>query len=209
MLLPWPYLVVAQQSKKVPRIGYLSPRHGIEPREQEFRKGLRELGYIEGENITIEWRFTEGKRERQVDLVADLVRLKVDCIVTAGSAATQAAKQTASTIPIVMTNVGDDPVRQGFVASLARPGGNITGLTIMGADLAGKRLELVKESFPKVSRVVILWDSTNPGLAAYVRETEVASRALGSSFKTWSYEVPRTKILRLRSRRQRSGVPRH
>jgi hypothetical protein len=124
MLLSWPNLADAQQTKKVPRIGYLSPRHGIEPREEAFRKGLRELGYIEGENVIIEWRFTEGKRERQVDLATELVRLKVDCIVTAGTAATHAAKQATSTIPIVMTNVGDDPVRQGFVASLARPEGN-------------------------------------------------------------------------------------
>jgi putative tryptophan/tyrosine transport system substrate-binding protein len=193
MLLFWPNLADAQQTKKVPRIGYLSPRHGIEPREEAFRKGLRELGYIEGENIIIEWRFTEGKRERQVALAADLVRLKVDCIVTAGTAATQAAKQGTSTIPIVMTNVGDDPVRQEFVASLARPGGNITGFTIMGADLAGKRLELVKEAFPKASRIVILWDSTNPGLAAYVRETLVAARAMGVQLQNVELRSPKDK----------------
>ena len=146
MHLPWFHLAEAQQPKKIPLIGFLTQRVGIEAREEAFRKGLRELGYIEGQNVIIEWRFTEGKRERQADLAADLVRLKVDCIVTAGTSATHAAKQATSTIPIVMGSVGDDPVQQGFVASLARPGGNITGFTIMGADLAGKRLELVKET---------------------------------------------------------------
>jgi len=168
----------AQQSTKVPRIGFLTQRVGIESREEAFRKGLHELGYIEGQNIVIEWRFTEGKRERQADLAADLVRLKVDVIVTAGTSSTHAAKQATSTIPIVMGSVGDDPVEQGLVASLARPGGNITGFTIMGADLAGKRLELVKEAFPKVSRVGFLWDPANPGLRAYFKETEVAARVM-------------------------------
>ena len=177
----------AQQSKKIPRIGFLTQRVGIEAREEAFRKGLRELGYIEGQNIIIEWRFTEGKRERQTNLAADLVRLKVDCIVTAGTSATHAAKQATDTIPIVMGGVGDDPVQQGFVASLARPGGNITGFAIMGADLAGKRLELLKEAFPKVSRVAFLWDPANPGLAAYFRETEVAARAIGVQLQSLEF----------------------
>jgi len=185
--------VGAQQPKKASRIGYLSGRYGIEAREEAFRKGLNELGYIEGQNIIIEWRFAEGKRERYADLAADLVRLKVDCIVTVGTATTHAAKQVTRTIPIVMTNVGDDPVGQGFVTSYPRPGGNITGFTIMGADLAGKRLELVKEAFPKVSRVAILWDSANPGLAAYVRETDVAASTVGVRLQNLKLRGPMDK----------------
>jgi ABC-type uncharacterized transport system substrate-binding protein len=142
MLLRLCLSVEAQQSGKVHRIGYLSSRFG--DREEAFRKGLRELGYIEGQSIVIEWRFTEAKRDRQDPLATELVRLKVDCIVTAGTAVTHAAKQATSTIPIVMGNVGDDPVQQGFVASLARPDGNITGFTIMATDLAGKRLEFAQ-----------------------------------------------------------------
>jgi putative ABC transport system substrate-binding protein len=192
-LLLWSPLAEAQQSTKVYRIGYLSPRFGIEPREEAFQKALRDLGYIEGQNIIIEWRFTEGKRERQGALAAELVRLKVDCIVTAGTALTHAAKQATKTIPIVMGNVGDDPVQQGFVASFARPGGNITGFTNMGVDLAGKRLELVKEAFPKVSRVAILWDPTNPALRAYFKETEVAARAMGVQLQNLELRVAENK----------------
>jgi ABC-type uncharacterized transport system substrate-binding protein len=169
----------AQQTKKVPRIGYLSSRFAIEPREEAFRKGLSELGYVEGQNIVIEWRFAEGKRERQTSLAADLVRLNVECIIATGTSAVHAAKQATSTIPIIMANMGDDPVQQGFVASLARPGGNITGFTIMGGDLAGKRLEIVKEVLPKVSRVAILRDPGNPATSAYLKETEAAAGALG------------------------------
>ena len=169
----------AQQTKNVPRIGYLSSRFAIEPREEAFRKGLSELGYVEGQNIVIEWRFAEGKRERQTSLAADLVRLNVECIIATGTSAVHAAKQATNTIPIIMENMGDDPVQQGFVASLARPGGNITGFTIMGGDLAGKRLEIVKEVLPKVSRVAILRNPGNPATSAYLKETEVAAGALG------------------------------
>ena len=192
-----------QQAGKLPRIGYLSSRFG--EREEAFRKGLRELGYIEGQNIVIEWRFTEAKRDRQDPLATELVRLKVDCIVTAGTATTLAAKQATSTIPIVMGNVGD-AVQQGFVGSLAWPGGNITGFTIMATDLAGKRLELLKEAFPKVSRVAILRDPTNPGSQAYFRAPEVAAHTLGVHLQNLEFRVPR--ILRLHSERQQRDVPR-
>ena len=179
LLLAFVHLVQAQQPTKLYRIGYLSSRHGIEPREDAFRQGLRELGYIKGQNIVIEWRFAEGKYEQQNALAADLARRKVDCIVTAGTSATHAAKRATTTIPIVMGMVGDDPIKQGFVSSLARPGKNITGFTIQGADLAGKRLELIKDVFPKVSRVGILWDPANPSSPAYIAETETAARAMG------------------------------
>jgi putative tryptophan/tyrosine transport system substrate-binding protein len=188
LILATIHFAEAQQTGKVVRIGYLSSHFG--DREEAFRKGMRELGYIEGQNIVIEWRFTEAKRDRQALLATELVRLKVDCIVTAGTAVTHAAKQATSTIPIVMGNVGDDPVQQGFIASLARPGGNITGFTIMATDLAAKRLELLKEAFPKVSRIAILRDPTNPASRAYFTETEVAARSMGVHLQNWEFRVP-------------------
>ncbi|MBI1993963.1 MAG: ABC transporter substrate-binding protein [Deltaproteobacteria bacterium] len=139
---------------------------------------MRELGYIEGQSIIIEWRFARGKPDRLPEFAGELVRLKIDCIVTQGQRPTRAAKQATSTIPIVMANAGD-PVRQGFVASLARPGGNITGLTSISVDLAGKRLELLKETFPKLWQVIVLLDAASPGNASYYRETEAAAGALG------------------------------
>jgi putative ABC transport system substrate-binding protein len=142
----------AQQAKKVYRIGYITNRTEMGPNEEAFRRGLRELGYIEGENLVIEWRFTGAQLDRNPAVAAELVRLKVDCIVTAGLGLSRAAKQSTSTIPIVMANVSDDPVRNKLIDSLARPGGNITGFTDIAHDLAGKRLELVKETLPKVSR---------------------------------------------------------
>src|SRR5262245_45406043 len=147
----------AQQPTKVPRVGYLvaaSPS-AITARTESFRQGLRELGYVEGKNIVIEWRSAEGKLDRIPALVAELVRLKVDIIVTGGPAATRAGKEATTTIPIVMTQVGD-PVANGFVASLARPGGNITGLSTLAPEIGGKRLELLKETIPKLSRVAVL-----------------------------------------------------
>ena len=125
------------------------------PAIEAFRQGLRELGYVEGKNIAIEWRWAEGKFDRLPDLAAELLRLKVDIIVSAGPAATRAAKKATTTIPIVMTNEGD-PVGTGFVASLARPGGNITGLSTLAPELDGKRLELLKETVPKLSRVAVI-----------------------------------------------------
>ena len=147
-------------------------------RIEAFRQGLRELGYVEGKNIVIEWRYAEGKLDRLPALAAELVRLKVDIIVTAGAPATRAAKEATVTIPIVMTQVGD-PVGSGFVASLARPGGNITGLSTLAPELSGKRLELLKEIVPKLSRVAVFGTSTQPGNAQSLKEVELAAKAFG------------------------------
>ena len=145
----------AQQPDKVPRIGYLSLRQGIEPREEAFQKGLRELGYVEGKNIVIEWRFAQGRANLLPQLAAELVQLKPDVIVAAGTQAVRTVKQITSTIPVVIGQVGD-PVQLGFVASLARPGGNITGFSTISSRLAGKWLELLKEAFPQIVRVAFV-----------------------------------------------------
>ena len=181
----------AQQQKKVPRIGYLSLRSGIDSREEAFRKGLRELGYVEGQNIVIEWRFAKGKEDLLPALASELVRLKPDVIVAAGTQAIQAPKRATTTIPIVIGQVGD-PVQSGFVASLARPGGNITGFSTI-SPLAGKRLELLKEAFPKVSRVAFLRDPRNPGTGDALKEIETAARATGVQLQ--SLELRRTDDL--------------
>ncbi len=176
----------AQQAKKLYRVGYLAP--AASPAVEPFRESLRALGYVEGQNILIEWRFTKGGDTSQFPgLAAELVRLKVDCIVTTGIPAIRAAKQVTSTIPIVM-NVADDPVEMGLIESLARPGGNITGYTGLGAGLAGKRLELLKEAFPKVSRVGHLW--TGLSGKANVREIEAPARALRLQLKTIEMKGP-------------------
>jgi putative ABC transport system substrate-binding protein len=167
----------AQQATKVPRIGYLETGSRSSAVVDAFRQELRDLGYIEGQNITIEYRSTEGMAERLPNRAAELVQLKVDIIVVGGSPATQAAKNATKTIPIVMTNV-NDPVGIGLVASLAHPGGNVTGLSNVGSDLGAKQLELLKEAFPKVSRVAVLWDSANPGNALWLGEMKVAAVAL-------------------------------
>ena len=135
--------VEAQQPKKIPRIGYLSLGFGNQPREEAFRQGLRELGYVDGKNIIIEWRFAKGNADLLPELAAELVRLKVDVIVASATRAIQAAKQATKTIPIVFPTAGD-PVAYGLVDSLARPGGNVTGLSNLALDLSGKRLELLK-----------------------------------------------------------------
>jgi putative ABC transport system substrate-binding protein len=172
----------AQPPEKVPRVGYLSPGSPSEPfrqrRFEAFRQGLRELGYVEGQNIAIESRWAEGKYDRYPALAADLVRLKVDVIVAVGGRASEVAKHATRTIPIVMSVV-IDPLGSGLVASLARPGGNVTGISLMTLDLVGKQLEVLKEVVPKVSRVALLWNPDNPGSAAQLREAEAAARALG------------------------------
>jgi len=170
----------AQQAKKLPRIGLLgalSPSISL-ARYEAFRQGLRDLGYVEGKNIVIEYRFAEGKLDRLSELAAELVRLKVEVIVAGGSRPTRAAKEATVTIPIVMAQ-DSDPVGNGFVASLARPGGNITGLSSLTGELSGKRLELLKETIPKLSRVAILGNSIQPGNAQALRETELAAGAFG------------------------------
>ena len=169
----------AQQPTKIPRIGFLtggSPS-AISARIEAFRQGLRELGYVEGKKIVIEWRYAEGKLDRLPALAAELVRLKVDIIVSAGPTVTRAAKEATVTIPIVM-GFDDDPVGSGFVASLARPGGNISGLATFAPELSGKRLELLKETIPKLSRVAVLGSSTFPGYAQVLKEIELAAGVL-------------------------------
>src|SRR5215510_8371730 len=155
----------AQQATKVPRIGYLSPTDAAtdSARAEGIRLALRDLGYIEGQNIASEYRYAEGKLDRLPDLAAELVRLKLDIIVADGGKLTVRAVMNATkTIAIVMTGGGADPVRAGLIESLARPGGNVTGLTILNRELGGKRLELFKEAVPKLSRVAVLYDPANP-----------------------------------------------
>jgi ABC-type uncharacterized transport system substrate-binding protein len=170
----------AQQPTKVPRIGYLTAGSlsTSSARIEAFRQGLRELGYVEGKNIVIEWRYAEGKLDRFPALAAELVRLKVDVIVTGGPTTTSAAKEATVTIPIVM-GFDNDPVGSGFVASLARPGENITGLSSLAPEISGKQLELLKEIVPRLSRVAVLGNSTNPGNAQALKETELAAGAFG------------------------------
>jgi putative tryptophan/tyrosine transport system substrate-binding protein len=163
----------AQQSKKVPRIGYLSTGDAASEsaRAEGIRLGLRERGYIEGQNIATESRYAEGKSDRHPGLLAELVRLKVDIIVVAGGAPTvRAAKNATKTIPIVMVGTGTDPVEAGLVESLARPGGNVTGITNLSRELGGKRLELLKEAVAKVARVAVLYEPANPGSLREVKE---------------------------------------
>ena len=170
----------AQQPTKVPRIGYLTATSlsAIACRTEAFRQGLRELGYVEGKNIVIEWRSSEGKADRLPGLAAELVRLKVDVIVSGGPTATGSAKEATVTIPIVMA-FDNDPVGSGFVASLARPGGNITGLSTLSPEISGKQLELLREIVPRLSRVAVLGNSPNPGNAQVLKEMELAAGAFG------------------------------
>jgi putative ABC transport system substrate-binding protein len=168
----------AQQPAKIPRIGFLITSPYVFPaRIEAFRQGLREHGYVEGKNILIEWRYTEGKLDRGPALAAELVRLKVDILVSSGPTLTNMLKAATPTIPIVM-GYHTDPVGTGLVASLARPGGNITGLSVLSPELGGKRLEILKEAIPKLSRVAVLGSSTLPGNAETLRETELAAKAL-------------------------------
>ena len=170
----------AQQRTKVPHLGVLIPntRSFFSSRVAAFRQGLRELDYVEGKNIFIEYRYAEGKLNRLPQLAAELVNRKVDVILTAGEFGVLEAKKATSTIPIVFA-VAEDAVESGLVASLARPGGNVTGLTVLAADLGGKRLEILKESFAKVTRVAFLWPSGGPRDNEPFREMEAAAKALG------------------------------
>jgi putative ABC transport system substrate-binding protein len=170
----------AQQPTKIPRIGFLLavPASTISARLEAFRQGLRELGYVEGKNIAIEWRSTEGKADRLPTLAAELVRLKVDVIVSGGPPPTRSAKQATSTIPIVM-GYDDDPVGSGFVASLAHPGGNITGLATLAPEISGKQMELLKEIIPRFSRVAVIGSSSQPSQPQALREINLAADAFG------------------------------
>jgi putative tryptophan/tyrosine transport system substrate-binding protein len=177
-LLVAPLVADAQPSAKVARIGYLSVAGGAgSPLVEAFRQGLRELGYVEGQNVTIAFRTAEGS-DRLPALAAELVQLPVDIIVTAGENAARAVQHTTRTIPIVLV-AGNDPVELGLVASLARPGGNLTGLSLMSLGLAGKRLELLKEAVPTAARVGVLFDPASIGAGQQWRETERAAQALG------------------------------
>jgi putative tryptophan/tyrosine transport system substrate-binding protein len=166
-----------QPPTKIPRIGYLMTRSLDPVRTEALRQGLRELGYVEGKTIVIEWRSAEGKLDHVPALVAELVRLNVDVIVTAGPVPTRVSKDATSTIPIVMTQV-NDPVGNGFVASLARPGGNITGLSTLAPEISGKQLELLKEILPSLSRAAVFGTSTQPGNSQMLKEVELAAAAL-------------------------------
>jgi putative tryptophan/tyrosine transport system substrate-binding protein len=168
----------AQQPAKIPRIGFLfvSSLSSNSARIEAFHQGLRDLGYVEGKNIAIEWRSAEGRPNRVPALAAELARLKIDLIVTAGPAATRPTKGATLTIPIVMAQ-DTDPVGNGFIASLARPGGNITGLSTLSPELSGKQLELLKEILPKLSRMAVLGISTRPGNTQALREMELAAAA--------------------------------
>ena len=185
LLFPPCFSAAAQQPKKVPRIGFLYIGDGRGPGVEAFRRGLTELGYVEGKDLIIEYRGAKGKSERLSELAAELVHLKVDVIVTGGGGnpVGLAAKNATTTIPIVMAVMGGDPVAAGLIASLARPGGNITGLSNLAPELAWRRLELVKETFPKVTRVAFIWDPSisdpsRPGTSR-LEETQAAAQALG------------------------------
>jgi len=192
MLLALSFPVGAQQAKKIPRVGFLVPGSpsSYSARIEAFRQGLGELGYVEGQNIIIEYRYAEGKSDRFPVLASELVRLKVDVIVTGTTPAIQAVKNMTSTIPIVMAEVAD-PVAIGLVASLARPGGNITGFTTLSPDLDGKRLELLKETLPKVTRVAYIWDPANSGMRIRFKEVQSAAQVLAISLQSMEVRNPK------------------
>jgi putative ABC transport system substrate-binding protein len=188
LLFALSYSASAQQPKKISRIGYLSITDAAtdSPRAEGIRLALRERGYIEGQNIAIEYRYAEGKVDRASELAAELARLKVDIIVAAtGDVTIRAAKNATKTIPIVMMGQGSDPVRAGHVESLARPGGNVTGLTRLTRELGGKRLELLKEAVPKLARVAVLYDPATPGLHEVKELLPADARALKLTIQPW------------------------
>jgi len=183
--------VGAQQPARVARIGFLSNSSSAFPgRIQAFRQGLRDLGYVEGKNIVIEWRYAEGKLDRHTALAAELVNLHVDLIVSGGPTSTRFLKKATTTIPIVM-GFDTDPVGIGLVGSLQRPGGNITGLSVLASELGGKRLEILKEIVPKLSSVAVLGSSTLPGNAETLRETELAATALAVKLQHFDVVSPK------------------
>jgi len=173
----WPLAARAQQAGKIHKVGYLSPSLPSVYSPLLF-DNLRELGWIEGKNVTFEYRFAENRLERLPELASELVRLNVDVIVGVGTLGPLAAKRATTTIPIVMLSAGD-PLGTGLVDSLARPGGNVTGMSLMVPDLGGKRLELLKELLPRLSRVAVLWNAANPYPAIVFKETQAAGRTLG------------------------------
>ena len=179
ILVPLSFAAHAQQPKKVPRVGYLgaNPRSTSSARIEAFRQGLRELGYVEGKNIIIEWRFAEANPDRLRTFAAELVRLPVEIIVTAGPASNRVAKQATATIPIVL-GFDDDPVGSGYASSLARPGGNVTGLSTLAPEITGKQLELLREVVPKLSRLAVFGNATQLGNPQALREVTIAADAV-------------------------------
>ncbi len=192
-LLAAPLAARAQEAGRVRRIGILTfgSRSSLSPFDSllHLLQRLRELGYVEGQNLTVDWRSVEDRVDRFPDLAAELVRLKVEVIVVPSTQPALAAKRATTTIPIVMTT-SSDPVETGLVSSLARPGGNITGLTISGGELSGKRLEVLKETLPKISRVAVLVQPTNTTHTLFIRETEVAARTLGVKIQRADARTP-------------------
>jgi putative ABC transport system substrate-binding protein len=197
----------AQPSGKVYRIGYLSNGQGIEVREEAFRQALQELGYVEGKNLVIEWRFIKTRARLGAQLAEDLVRLKVDCIVATGSGETAIAQKTTRTIPIVMMS-STDPVGTKFVASLAHPGGNITGLSSISGDLGGKALELLKEIVPALYRVVAAWPAGGVSQDLFFKETDAPARTLGIKLIRVGYRGPEdfAEIFRIANRERAEGL---
>jgi putative ABC transport system substrate-binding protein len=192
MLFALSFPADAQQPAKVPRIGYVSGTGDPKtpgPQVEALRRGLLDLGYIEGKNIQVEYRYVEGKLDRVPSLVTELVQLQVDVLVTGNSSAIRAARQATKTIPIVMVVV-EDPVAAAIIDSLARPGGNITGLTTLARDLSGKRLELLMEVMPGISRVGVLWAVDNQPAALGFKEYEVAARALKTKLQSLGVKGP-------------------
>jgi putative ABC transport system substrate-binding protein len=178
----------AQQPKKIPRIGYLAGNRPAtdSTRFEAIRLALREFGYIEGQNIVIEYRYAEGRQDRNPQLAAELVRLNVDIIlVSSGDPTIRAAKNATKTIPIIMMGASIDPIEAGYVQSLARPGGNVTGLSFFTTELGGKRLELLKEAVPKLARVAVLYDPGNRNSVIQLNEVQTAARTLGLNVRTW------------------------
>jgi putative ABC transport system substrate-binding protein len=191
-LLAAPLAAEGQQAGKIPRVGYLAGGWRADlpnPAGEALRQGLRDLGYVEGQNIALEFRFAEGRLDRYPTLVAELVRLPVDVIVAPGTAAAQAARKATATIPIVIV-LASNPVRDGLITSLARPGGNVTGTTSVSPEIGGKYLELLREAVPTMNRVAVLWNPLSPPHAILVKETEAAGRTLGLTVQPVSARRP-------------------
>ena len=194
MILPWSYLAEAQQPAKIPRLGYVPASANPKTSTIEaFRQGLKNLGYVERENILVEYRYAEGMEDRLPGFVGELVQLKVDVLIIPPLRAIRAAQQATKTIPIVMVTTAD-PVATGLVDSLARPGGNITGLTRLTAELSGKRLELLKEVVPGMARVGVLWDAEGAGSANSFKEYDAAARALKISLQSLEVRGPNPNL---------------